>query len=301
VPSELLALVSASCFAGAFVAAKKGLKDTSVVAALLVTLGCAWVVILAATVVVDPPDSASRDGVGVFVVTGIVAPGIGYWAALAGVNSLGPSIAVPMQQGGRALVSMSGAVLLLRESINLSTGLGIVAILAGSIGLSRRRAPVGEAPPGGRDFNPTNRLLASKNGLMFPVIAGLAFAAFDVLVKHGLTRMNDPTFASMITIGSGFVAWLLLVASLPALRRTISFGRSIGWIIVGGLMFAFASMSVFHALLLGRLVLVGPILGTQPLIVFVLSKLVLRDVELIHPLTLVFGMMVVAGTFLVVL
>jgi drug/metabolite transporter (DMT)-like permease len=53
-PSELLAIVSAFCFAGAFVAAKKGLSDASLVATVLITLASVWIVIFATTVVFDP-------------------------------------------------------------------------------------------------------------------------------------------------------------------------------------------------------------------------------------------------------
>lgn len=102
----------------------------------------------------------------------------------------------------------------------------------------------------------------------------------------------------MVVIGTGFAAWLLLVIFAGELRHSIAIGRNVGWVVVGGLLFALASMSIFHALQSGRLILVGPILGTQPIIVFVLSKLLLRDSELIQPLTVLFGVMVVAGTFL---
>lgn len=183
-PTEALALVSAFCFAAAFVAAKRGLTDTSLVATVLITLACAWIVILATTMILDPPRGASGEGVLIFAVTGVIAPGIGYWAALAGVNSLGPSISVPIQQGGRVIVSMSGAVLLLHESMELAEAVGIGAIVTGVIGISRRRASAGAGAKGAPILLVrTNRGWGPGEGLAFPMIAGLSFAAFDVLVR----------------------------------------------------------------------------------------------------------------------
>jgi uncharacterized membrane protein len=47
--------------------------------------------------------------------------------------------------------------------------------------------------------------------------------------------------------------------------------------------------------------LVSPILATQPLLVFVFSRLALRGLESIHLRTVLQGSLVVAGTVLVVI
>jgi hypothetical protein len=46
--------------------------------------------------------------------------------------------------------------------------------------------------------------------------------------------------------------------------------------------------------------LVSPLLATQPLLVFVLSRLALRDLEPLSVRTVALGTLVVAGTLLVV-
>lgn len=300
--SEVLALVSSFCFASAFVTGKRGLAGTSLVATVILTMGCAWVVLVALTVFVDPPAHASSEGIVWFIVTGLVAPGIGYSAALAGVHRLGPATSVPIQQGGRPLISSAAAVVLLGESMSSLELVGIVAIIAGGLGLSMREAEVLDTAEGmPHTVARRSGFDALHPGIVFPVMAALTFAAFDIMVKHGLGIMGDPTFAAMVAVGSGFWGWVLLTLVVPKVRREFSYGKNVEWVVGGGVLFAFAQMTIFHALLRGRVVLVGPLLASQPLIVLVLSKVLLREIETIRPITVFFTVLVVSGTTLIAL
>lgn len=299
----LLAVASSICFAGAFVTGKRGLAGTSLVATILITFGAAWSV----TVVValaSSPLAASPEGIALFVATGLIAPGIGYAAALAGVDRMGPSISVPIQQGARPVISVSAAALLLGESVGALRIAGILAILVGSVGLARQDASArieeepAEGAGGGRRLSAIAGSL--RPGLVFPFTAAVSFAAFDILVKHSLDVMDDPALGAALTLGAGFLAWAVLVASLPRLRRSFAYGRSVAWVGVGGLLFGLAALSVFHALRDGSVSLVSPILASQPLLVFVLSRIALRDIESVTLATVLKGALVVAGTLLVV-
>jgi drug/metabolite transporter (DMT)-like permease len=299
ISSELLAVVCALCFSGAFVSFKRGAAGTSLVGAVLVTLGSGWLVVLVATAI-DPPTSVSRDGLLLFGLTGVVAPGIGYSAALAGVARLGPSISVPIQQGTRPLISVGGATWLLGESVTALQLVGVAAIVAGSIGLSRRDGDGSEAGRNnaGAVDDPARSL---RPGVAYALTAAVSFGSFDLLVKHALGIMDEPAFAATVTLGSGFLAWVLLALLVPSLRARIRIGPGVGWVALGGVFFGCAALSVFHALLDGRVSLVAPILACQPLLVWVLSAALLRNIESIRAPTLLFGTLVVCGALLVVL
>jgi uncharacterized membrane protein len=60
-----------------------------------------------------------------------------------------------------------------------------------------------------------------------------------------------------------------------------------------------AILSLFTALVEGDVTVVTPIASSQPLIVFLLSTLLLRDLEQIRRSTVVAGLAIVAGTILV--
>ena len=81
-------------------------------------------------------------------------------------------------------------------------------------------------------------------GIGFPILAAVSFAAFDVLVKARLEEMNDPSFASMLTLGGGFGGWVLLAGVVPGIRRSVRFGPNVGWIAAGGAFFALASLGI---------------------------------------------------------
>jgi drug/metabolite transporter (DMT)-like permease len=294
--SAAFAFASAMCFAAAFVAGKRGLAGTSLVGTILVTFGAGWCVTLLAalTTLSDAPAGAAT---AVFVATGIVAPGIGYSAALVGVNKLGPSISVPIQQGTRPVISVCAAAALLGESVGWLRALGIVAIVVGSVGLSTKRVE----DPSEATSDPRKRAIRVRPGLIWPFIAAIAFATFDLLVKTGLNMMENPNLAAAITLGSGFLVWVVLVASIPALRTAVVLGPSVAWVAAGGVLFGCAALCVFHALEHGSVSRVSPILATQPLLVFVFSRLVLRGLESIHLTTVLQGSLVVAGTVLVVI
>jgi drug/metabolite transporter, DME family len=300
VSATFLAIVSSACFAGAFVLGKRGLATTSFPAAVIVTLGTGWAV-TAVAAFANRPVSVSAEGVGLFLVTGLVAPGIGYSAALAGVQRMGPSISVPIQQGARPVVSVVAAAAVLGETVGWTRIAGVIAILVGSIGLARGRGPSPEAVDNAyRRRGSRVRLGSFRPGILYPVVAALAFAAFDIMVKRGLGIMNDPTFAAALTLGSGFVAWGVVGLCVPSLRRSLSFPGVSVWVALGGTLFGFAALSVFHALSSGPVSLVSPLLATQPLLVFVLSRLALHDLEPLSARTVALGTLVVAGTLLIV-
>lgn len=296
-PSELLAIFAAIFFAGAFVVSKRGLADTSLITGLLVILGAGWLVSGMMTLL-DPPSSITSNGILLFASAGLISPAIGFSAGLAGVHLLGPSIAVPIQQGGRPLIAVAAASLLLGESVDAVEMLGMFAIVVGGGGLAMRvpdeRDPASDDRPSRisrRIFHP---------GLFFPLIAAIAFAAFDVFGKHVLNLVDEPTFGTMVALGTSFLGWGIAAAIVPRFRKSCHLGANFGWFVLGGLLFGLAQLSIFHALARGDVSIVSPILASQPLIVFVLSRLLLQHIESIRPITVVLGSLVVVGTILLV-
>jgi drug/metabolite transporter (DMT)-like permease len=105
VPAEAWALFSTFCFAGAHVASKRGLDDTSVIAGSLVLLAASFGVI-AVAFVLDPPARVTSEALLVYGGLGLIVPAISRGAALKAVDSFGPSIAVPIQHGLRPILAV---------------------------------------------------------------------------------------------------------------------------------------------------------------------------------------------------
>lgn len=296
-PSELIAIFAAIFFAGAFVVGKRGLADTSLMTGLLVILGAGWLVTAMMTLL-DPPSSITSDGILLFASAGLISPAIGFSAGLAGVHLLGPSIAVPIQQGGRPLIAVAAASVVLGESVDAVEMFGMLAIVVGGGGLAMRVPDERDPAPDNRPSGISRRVFHP--GLFFPLFAAMAFAAFDVFAKHVLSLVDEATFGTMVALGTSFLGWGFAAAVVPRLRTSLHLGANFGWLVLAGLLFGLAQLSIFHALARGDVSMVSPILASQPLIVFVLSRLFLRHVESIRPITVVLGSLVVVGTILLV-
>jgi drug/metabolite transporter (DMT)-like permease len=296
-PAEAWALFSACCFAGSHVVSKRGLKDTSVTAASLIVLGVSWTII-AIAVLFDPPADVTARAILVFAALGLMVPAVSRWAVLKSVDVLGPSIAIPIQQGLRPLLAVTGAALLLGEDVGLLRGVGVALIIAGGWQLSRR--PPEDRVGADDTATPRVRRWALRRGIVFPITAAVAYATSDLLVRSTLgDDLAEPTFAAMVSTGSGLLAWMLVVVSIRPMRSSVRFGRAAWWLVLSGGLIGFAIMGVYQALSRGEVSLVTPINATQPLIVLLLSAFLLRDVERIRLVTVVSATAIVAGAILV--
>jgi drug/metabolite transporter (DMT)-like permease len=295
---EAWALLSAFCFAGSHVVSKRGLQDTSVIAASLIVLSVSWVVILI-SVVFDPPAEVTGKAVAVYSGLGLIVPALSRWCVLRSVDTLGPSIAIPIQQGLRPLLAVGGAILLLGESLDPLRLVGVLAIVAGGWQLSRR-------PQGGERDNHDPRAAAAhgrwalRPGVVFAFIAAIAYAGSDLLIRLTVGGdLAEPGFAAMVSTGSGLAAWLLIVGAVRSVRAGVRFGPRAWWLVLAGALIGFAILAVYNAFRRGEVSIVTPINAVQPLLVLILSSLFLRDLEQIRPMTVMSGVAIVIGVILV--
>ena len=267
------------------------------IAASLIVLSVSWVVIVI-SVVFDPPAEVTGKAVAVYSGLGLIVPAISRWAVLRSVDMLGPSIAIPIQQGLRPLLAVGGAVLLLGESLDLLRLVGVLAIVAGGWQLSRRpREREGDA---GSAVVATGGRWTLRRGIVFPLIAAIAYAASDLLVRLTVGGdLAEPGFAAMVSTGAGLAAWLVIVAAVRSVRAGVRFGPRAWWLVLAGVLIGFAILAVYNALRRGEVSVVTPINAVQPLLVLLLSWLVLRDLEQIRPMTVISGVAIVIGVILV--
>ena len=315
-PDEVvLALLAAASFAASHVVSKRGLEGTSITAAFMVIVACAWAVV-SIPVLLDPPASVPTRSIVLFAISGFFAPAIARAAALAGVHKLGPSIAVPIQQGLRPVMVLPAAALVLGEGFGLLRVVGVVAIVAGGWVLARQ-------PGGGSSDVPVDPITDEdtnlrvggsmrarvrhrsvavsrgfRPGVIYPFVAAVAYSTSDLLVKSGLDTASNPAFGALVSVGSGLVVWSMAHA-LPQVRRRFRVGHDVGWLILSGALMGGAILLVFNAFDRGDVSVVAPVVATQPLFVFLFSTLILRHLERIERSTVIAGVFVVIGTIVV--
>ena len=297
---ELLAIAAAVGFASNYVIAKRALQSGTVLGGVIVGVGGAWIV-LTVGALASLPHHVSASGIALFVAAGVIASGVGTWASISGIHLLGPSTSVPIEVGTRPLVAVAMAGIFLSESVTGRQLLGIAAVVAGGSVLSRAVAAASSpSGGGGPDDNPTPRVAqpALLVGL-FPVLAGACYAVGDVLSKVGLQHMHDAQFGAMINMGAALAFWLAFTASVPSLRRVVSF-RAAPLFLLGGCFLGGALLALYRALDVTEVSVVAPIIATQPLVILALSLLILRDIERIRAATVVGAGLVVIGAVLLV-
>ena len=314
-PVEVLALGSAASFALSHVVSKRGLRATSITASFIVVVTCAWIVV-SIRAVAQLPFSLPTSSLILFAISGIFAPAIARSAALAGVSMLGPSIAVPIQQGLRPLIILPAAALLLGERVGPLRWLGAATIVTGGWILSRQLAErdqetgapqagsaaatstAGPSRLSGHHLPVGSQTRRLRPGVIYPVVAAIAYSSSDMLVKSGLNNVSAPELGAVISTGSGLLIWYLAHA-LPSVRQRFRLGRDAGWLVLTGILMGIAILLLFNALARGDVSLVAPIVATQPLFVFLFSFLILRHLERLERSTLIAGVIVVVGMVLV--
>jgi drug/metabolite transporter (DMT)-like permease len=295
------AVVASVSFAASQVMTRRGLVHTPVIVGVMISLSCA---LLGAGifVAVDPPAEIEGGALALFVVGGLAAPGVSRWASAMGIRMLGPSVAVPLAQGARPILSVTAAVVLLGETFTSLQVFGLATIIGGGWELSRVRKGKADQEPETEVMSKVERLRKSvRPGIAFPLGAALAFATSDVFMKEGLARMDHPGFATLAAMGSALVVWLLIAAMVPKVRGEMKVGRDVGWLIASGLINGFALINLNSALEAGDLTTVAPIIAAQPLAVVVFSRVLLRDLEHLTPAVVLAGAAVVVGTIIITL
>lgn len=295
------ALMAAVGFAASQVTARRGLVETSIVSGVLISLTVAFVII-GSSVGMDPPDSVDPKGLWLFALAGIAAPGVSRWAATTGIHRLGPSISAPITQAARPLLAVAGALILLGEQLSAQRGIGLVAIVAGGWELSRSRAEArtmgmgsfeGDVNKGG------NGRPVFRAGIVFPLVAGGAYATSDLVVKTALNHLSHPRLGALVGMATALIAWGIGAIFIPGIRRQLKVGRDFGWLILSGALAGLATNSLYSALEAGDITFVSPVLASQPLAVFIFSRLLLRSLERLDASTIMAGSAIVFGTTLI--
>lgn len=294
--SEIFAVLAAACFGAGHVALRRGLVETTVVAGVLVGLVMAAAVI-GVVVAFDSPHRFDLTGAVLFGVAGLTAQGIAAWTTTAGVRKLGPSIAAPITQSTRVLLAVAGALLFLNESLTLQRVIGLVAIIVGGSVLSRSKS---NDELNGSELSRTTRdRHVLRPGIVYPLLAGTSYAASDVVVKDALSHMPDSQLGALIGVGAALIASTLVAFGVPSIRRGVRVGNDLPWAMLSGLLWGVALLSLFAAFDTGDVSVVTPVMGTQPLFVFVFSMMLLRRLERLRVWTILAGVGVVVGTVII--
>jgi len=295
----LLAALAAFSFAAGSVTAKRGMQNTNVVTALIISSAVAAAV-LAVAVGFNPPTEVSAKAIWLFAAAGLIGDGVGRFSMLGAVDRLGPSIAIPIQTAAYPVIAVIGGVVVLAETVTFGQLLGVAGVVVGIwVLLGPGSEPQDSPDP--PDRAGSARRTGRGSSLLLPVLAGIGFAVSDLFRKSGLHELPDPAFGALVAVTTMLLLMVGAATAVPRFRRQIRVGAGWGWLLVAGGFIASALLTLFQALEGGAVSAVGPIIAAQPVAVVGLSWLLLHTIERVTSRMVVGAIVVVVGVVLIAL
>lgn len=131
-------------------------------------------------------------------------------------------------------------------------------------------------------------------GVAFSLGAAIAYGSSQVLTRQSVGQLAPPLVGSFIALGFGTLGFAILsIRSLGT--RGEHFWRGAAFFAGAGVFSATGVGLLFVALSQGEVVVISPVVATNPLFTLVMASVLLRGVERITSRVVVGALLVVAG------
>jgi transporter family protein len=221
-----------------------------------------------------------------FVISGVMAPGLARVFSYKGLQTVGMSIAAPIING-EILFAVGLAVIFLNEPVEPEIVAGVVSVVAGLVLIGYESGRKGSGSLSG-----TMRY----RYLVYPLLASLCYGTSLFVRKVGLNLYGSPILGVLFTGGT---SWVIIATAIVTSRNYTRFWdvrrESLFYFLMAGCSTCVAWYSLFHALHLERVSIVTPIATSYSLLTLLLSHLFLRSAERITRRVVLATVLVVAG------
>tara|TARA_A100001037_G_scaffold238275_1_gene217662 strand:- start:23308 stop:24177 length:870 start_codon:yes stop_codon:yes gene_type:complete len=278
---ELMAASSAIIAALAHISIRQGMRTASPLLAALIVNTVVSTGGLTVCFYQDSFSELSLKTVIWFVAMGIAGPGFGRIMRLIGINKVGLNPSVTISAITPFWVTFI-AIFILRENPTFWDILGTISIVSGVIILSVR-------------FNSTKKISDwFQKGVIFPILASIAYALAPVFAKLALNEQKIP----MAGLGIGFlVGNIFLLLCSPILKQNVSVRNrpDIGWILLSGIFNFCSSSLLINAIMISPVSIAIPLSRTAPIWLLIFSYLFLWKLEKITKQIVMATVLIVLG------
>lgn len=281
----LFALGTAVAFAASTVLVRVGVRSSSPLTALVVTMGVNVIVLWMLSVV--------RYDIVVdlwawrwFILAGVFAPALGRLANYVGIQRIGVNLASPISNTN-PLVSVVLAVALLGERLPLGGYAGVLLAVGGAVVLATVRG--------------TESVRIQRRDLLFPVVGALTYGSVQILRKLGTDLVSEPIIGAAVNLTTSFVLVVLGLTVAGRLHSLTAPRRDLLVFVAAGVVSSLGLASLYTALGLGQVAVVTPILNASPLFVRLFTGLFVHEDELFTPHVFIGTVGVVSGVALLTL
>jgi drug/metabolite transporter (DMT)-like permease len=298
---ELVALLSAACFAAANVTIVRGTGGRSSENGAFLSILVTALLSAIAMLLFRPPQghhALDMRGALWFAVSGVLTIFVGRVFLYASVQHLGAVRASAVKRLNPVFSVIFG-VTLMGEAMNLPMIAGMLlifgsfALLAMQAWRSAVRAPSGD----GISLRALGNL-----GYLYGPVSALAYATGYLARKQGLIAMPDPNFGTLIGAVAGAVTFVLTSLFIESYASAVksTFGRISPWLLAAAVMSSLGQILQFVALNYSTISRVALITSMEVIVTMLLSMWLLRSYERMSRATAVAAAMSVAGAMLVI-
>ncbi len=275
---------AALCFSIAHILIRRGLVGSNAMTGSFISLSMSAVVLWALALFFASLSALWTPAVLIFIAAGILAPGIGRTLSYVGIEKIGIARSVPIANSSPIFASVF-AVIFLAEAWLLQNMVGTLLVISGVVSLSLAKPAQGEW---------------RKLDIVYPLVGAMAFGASTILRKAGLGFVDSPLLAAAVTAGAAAIFSFTLLQIRGGKQAFQLTRRSAAWLFAAGFINTAAMLSVFYALSHGKVVIVEPLMSSNPVLTLLFTAIFLRDVEVLSLRVITSGLLTVIGTILVV-
>ncbi|HWO43805.1 MAG TPA: DMT family transporter [Candidatus Eisenbacteria bacterium] len=275
---------AALCFSIAHVLIRRGLVESNAMTGSFISLTMSAGILCMLALVLTPAEEFWHPAIGYFIAAGVFAPGIGRTLSYVGIERVGVARSVPIVNSSPIFASIF-AVVFLGEIWVLQNAVGTLLVISGVILLSLAK-PVKEK--------------WRKLDVIYPVLGALAFGVSANLRKAGLEILGAPVLGAAVTAATAALFSFGLLQFKGGWRAFRLSAKSAGWLLTAAFFNTAAMLSVFYALRFGSVVIVEPLVSSNPVLTLVLAAIFLKDLEALTGRVIVGCALTVLGTVLVV-
>lgn len=255
-----LALLAAFLFALGIQFTRKGLRHTDPRTGTLISIGTATLLYWLVSPWLLEIDYWHSPAIALFAAIGLFRPFLSSNLSMAGTKFLGPTISSTLASTS-PLFGVALGVSLLGEHLGIAIVVGTAAIVAGVVVLSWRD-----------DFSRAWPWWA----LLLPIGAASLRSVAQALAKLGMESLPSPYFVGLVGYSVSFVVALVDYRTRGATHERLM-RRGCGWLVLTGLSYGFAILSLNTALNCGRLSVVAPVIACAPLFTLLLGVLLFGE------------------------
>ena len=283
----VLALLSALSFGLSQILVRKNIEKSNFVYISLTVTIMGNIILWPLAFMFTDLNTLNPEGLLLFIVAGLLAPGIARLFYFKGMQTAGISANASIFATYPIFTSIM-AVSLLGEALSIENWIGLVCVIVGVIFIGRNI-----------NNNDTQTKHTSKKGLIVPVVGSLAIAFSQIVRKESLNIYNQPLLGVAMGYTAALIVYLLVIA-FSKTSRTRKFSRQdihLFW--KPGVGIAAGWLLSFLALSQEMVSIVVPILQTELLFILFFAYIFLRNLEKISFKLIVNAILIVVGVILI--